>query len=140
MFKPDLPCLPLIEERARNILKEKIRKEYYPFNENTPQYIYNAYKYPDFDFNVFSQVWGSTALGFDEIGGQALTKAYTTVLKEQNSNMFFVFFGERFAYIVKDPNESFIKDFEHHQMRPVYQSVKYDSDDVEVYKLGDDKK
>lgn len=126
MFKPDLPCLPLIEERAKNILKKEIRKEYYPFNENTPQYIYNAYKYPDFDFNVFSQVWGSTALGFNGIGGQALTKAYTTVLKELNSNMFFVFFEERFAYMVKDPNELFQKDFEEHNMKPVYLSFKYE--------------
>lgn len=126
MFKPKLPCLPLIEERARNILKEKIRKEYYPFDENTPQYIYNAYKYPDFDFNVFSQVWGSTALGFNNIGGQALTKAYTTVLKELNSNMFFVFFEERFAYMVKDPNELFQKDFENHNMKPVYLAFKYE--------------
>ena len=126
MFKPDLPCLPLIEERAKNILIEKIRKEYYPFDENTPQYIYNAYKYPDFDFNVFSQIWGSTALGFHGIGGQALTKAYTTVLKEQNSNMFFVFFGERFAYIVNEPNELFQKDFENHSMKPVYLAFKYE--------------
>ena len=126
MFTPKLPCLPLIEERARNILKEKIKKEYYPFDENTPQYIYNAYKYPNFDFNVFPQVWGSTALGFNNIGGQALTKAYTIVLKELNSNMFFVFFEERFAYMVKDPNELFQKDFEEHNMKPVYLAFKYE--------------
>lgn len=126
MFTPKLPCLPLIEERAKNILKEKIRKEYYPFDENTPQYIYNSYKYPNFDFNVFPQVWGSTALGFNGIGGQALTKAYTTVLKELNSNMFFVFFEERFAYTVKDPNELFQKDFENHNMKPVYLAFKYE--------------
>ena len=126
MFKPDLPCLPLIKERAKNILKEKIRKEYYPFDENTPQYIYNAYKYPDFDFNVFSQIWGSTALGFNGIGGQALTKAYTTVLKEQNSNMFFVFFGERFAYVVENPNKIFEEDYNNHNMKPCYESFKYE--------------
>lgn len=125
MFKPDLPCLPLIEERARNILKEKIKKEYYPFDENTPQYIYNAYKYPDFDFTMFSQVWGSTALGFNNIGGQALTKAYTTVLKEQNSNMFFVFFGERFAYIIENPNKIFEEDYNNHNMKTVCEFFKY---------------
>ena len=126
MFKPELPCLPLIEERAKNILKKEIKKEYPTFDENTPKYIYDAYKYPDFDFTMFSQVWGSTALGFNGIGGQALTKAYTIVLKEQNTNMFFVFFEERFAYMIKDPNELFQKDFENHNMKPVYLAFKYE--------------
>ena len=125
MFKSDLPCLPLIEERAKNILKKEIKKEYPTFNENTPQYIYNAYKYPDFDFTMFSQVWGSTALGFNSIGGQALTKAYTVIAHEIHTNIVLVFFGERFAYMIKNPNELFQKDFESHNMKSVFESFKY---------------
>ena len=90
MFKPDLPCLPLIEERAKNILKEKIRKEYYPFDENTPQYIYNTYKYPDFDFNVFPQIWGSTTLGFTGIGGHKKHKHRRNHRKIFNDHIQFI--------------------------------------------------
>ena len=138
MFTPKLPYLPLIEERAKNILKEEIRKEYYPFDENTPQYIYNAYKYPNFDFNVFSQVWGSTSLGFNTIGGQALTKAYTTVVYESHTDIFFIFFEEDYAYSVKNPNELFKRDLDEHNMKAVYEAFKYTSHDGKVYKLGED--
>lgn len=139
MFKPDLPCLPLVEERAKNILKEEIKKEYYPFDEDTPKYIYDAYKYPDFDFTMFSQVWGSTALGFNGIGGQALTKAYTVIAHEIHTNIALVFFEEEFAYLVKNPNELFKEDLENRNMKAVYEAFKYNNTDPKVYKLGEDK-
>lgn len=124
MFTIELPCLPLIEERFHN----EIRKRY-PMSKwdvYTPKNIMDAVKYPEFDFHVFSQVWGSTALGFNGIGDRALTKSYTTVVKEMNLNIYGVFFGERFAYMVKDPNELFQKDFEEHNMKSVFESFKYE--------------
>lgn len=139
MFKPKLPCLPLIEERAKNVLKKEIIKEYKTLDENTPKQVYDAFKHPNFDFIMFPQVWGSTALGFNTIGGQALTKAYTTVVYELHTNIFFVFFEEDYAYSVKNPNELFKKDLDEKNMKAVYEAFKYTSHDGKVYKLGEDK-
>lgn len=137
MFKPELPCLPLIEERFHN----EIRKRY-PMSKwdiHTPKNIMDSVKYPEFDFNMFSQIWGSTALGFNGIGGRALTKAYTTVVEEMNLNIYGVFFGDRLAYAVENPNNLFFYDLDHHSMKAVYESFKYNNTDAEVYKLGEDK-
>jgi hypothetical protein len=140
MFKPKLPCLPLIEERAKNVLKKEIIKEYKTLDENTPKHIYDAFKHPNFDFIMFPQVWGSTALGFNTIGGQALTKAYTVIAHEIYANIALVFFGEEFAYLIKNPNELFKEDLENRNMKAVYESFKYNNTDPKVYKLGEDKK
>ena len=140
MFKSKLPCLPLIEERAKNILKQEIKKEYPNFDENTPNSVYAALKHPNFDFTMFSQVWGSTALGFNTIGGQALTKAYTVIAHEIYANIALVFFEEEFAYLIKNPNELFKEDLKNRNMKAVYEAFKYTNTDPKVYKLGEDKK
>ena len=139
MFKPKLPCLPLIEERAKNILKKEIIKEYKTLDENTPKQVYDAFKHPNFDFIMFSQVWGSTSLGFNTIGGQALTKAYTVIVHEIYANIALVFFEEEFAYLIKNPNELFKEDLENRNMKAVYEAFKYNNTDPKVYKLGEDK-
>ena len=56
----------------------------------------------------FPQTWGSTALGFSGIGGAAITTAYTVVLKY--NNRFAVYFNDRFAYAIDNPNELFKED------------------------------
>lgn len=68
--------------------------------------------------NIFSQTWGSTALGFGGIGGSAMTSAYTTVLEcfveHQDSkgehHIWLVFFAGSIAYAVENPTEEFFKD------------------------------
>lgn len=133
----NLPCLPLIQERFHN----EIRK-LYPMSKwdiNTPKNIMDAVKYPDFDFCMFSQFWGSTALGFNSIGGQALTKAYTTVVYETHLNIFGVFFEDKFAYAIENPNKMFFEDCKNHNMKPVFEAFKYNNTDAKVYKLGEDK-
>lgn len=48
---------------------------------------------------LFNQTWGSTALGYDGVGGQALTSAYTVVVEFHG--VFCVYFGgDRLAYKV----------------------------------------
>ncbi len=71
----------------------------------------------EFDTYVFPQTWGSTALGFDVnekgetmFGGQAFTKAYTTVIYEHVTDIYFIFFGSRFCYLVENANEKFLSD------------------------------
>ncbi len=59
----------------------------------------------------FTQNWGSTALGFGGLGGQAGTRAYTTVLNK--GNFAAVYFQGRFAYEVK-VNDHFIDDLNKH--------------------------
>lgn len=53
----------------------------------------------DFDLYIFEQTWGSTALGFGGIGGQAITTENTYVFVPVTCNQnCFVYFGSRFAY------------------------------------------
>lgn len=57
----------------------------------------------DIDITMFSQMWGSTALGFGGMGGAAMTEAYTVVITSQNNAA--VFFDGRHAYTLKLTNE-----------------------------------
>lgn len=72
---------------------------------------------PEFDIITFPQTWGSTCGGNDitasgepVIAGCAMTKEYTTVLHELNSNLYFVFFGNNPCYLVENANEQFLND------------------------------
>jgi hypothetical protein len=60
--------------------------------------------------SMFVQTWGSTALGFGGIGGQAITSAYVCVIESDLIGQFAVYFGGRLAYVIKQPNSTF---FEH---------------------------
>ena len=106
------PCLPLIAERHTNAVRNRGEE----------------YKYPELEVEVFLQVWGSTALGFGGIGGQAMTSAYTTVVQDFHQGWYSVFFGERLAYLVFNPNDIFFDDMRKHQMKPKYASSVYRRD------------
>ena len=80
---------------------------------------------PDFELIVFPQLWGSTALGFDgEIGGQAMTRAYTTVVHETLTGTYLVFFGGRPAYKVQDATEQFFLDLSERSLKSVREAAK----------------
>ena len=79
----------------------------------------------DFELHTFEQTWGSTALGFGGIGGQAMTSARTYVFIPMSINQkCFVYFAGRFAYAV-DYSEKFMKDVLGGNMAAVYESGKY---------------
>ena len=79
----------------------------------------------DFTPYVFEQTWGSTALGFGGIGGQAMTPAMTYVFIPMEINQkCFVYFAGRFAYAV-DYSEKFMEDVLKRNMAAVYESGKY---------------
>jgi hypothetical protein len=90
-------------------------------------------KKPSVDFfrmYSFTQWWGSTALGFGGIGGQAMTEARTYVfIPEIDDQQAHVYFGSRYAYSVPreyiSPNSSFMEDIRHQNMEPVYRKEKY---------------
>lgn len=73
----------------------------------------------DYDFTVFSQDWASTALGLGGCGGQAITSAYTVVIIFEPTGIAGIYFGGKFAYIVKRPNDTFYKDLLNRQMKAV---------------------
>lgn len=79
----------------------------------------------DFELHTFEQMWGSTALGFGGIGGQAMTSARTYVFVPVTCNQkCFVYFGGRFAYIA-DYCEELKEDIRKQQMEPVSRAGKY---------------
>lgn len=79
----------------------------------------------DFAMNIFEQTWGSTALGFDGIGGQAMTTANTYVFIPVTCHQnCFVYFDGRFAYQVPW-SVSFMTDVKNHSMKSVNQSRLY---------------
>lgn len=68
---------------------------------------------------MFLQEWSDTSLGFMGWGGQSLTKAYTTIIKENTTNTYGVFFGDNLAYIIKNPNLKFFEDIRNKDMKDV---------------------
>ena len=79
----------------------------------------------DFELHTFEQTWGSTALGFGGIGGQAMTRARTYVFIPVSCNQkCFVYFAGRFAYAV-DYCQTFVNDVRAMCMAPVAQAGKY---------------
>lgn len=111
-MRSDLPCLPLIQERFWNEVKEE------------KEYAKQKY-YPEFELRMFSQTWGSTSLGFGGIGGQAMTMAYTTVIYDVNTGWCGVFFGERLAYKLHNPNQDFWKDVSEERIEKCSRRGKY---------------
>lgn len=80
----------------------------------------------EFEAVVFLQTWGSTALGLSEIGGQAITEAYTTVMMERLTETYYVFFGGRLAYRIMHPKEEFYTDLKNRELKSVKEAmVKY---------------
>lgn len=74
-------------------------------------------------FAMFSQTWGSTALGFGGIGGAAMTDAYTVIIANIHDREFCVYFGGRFAYKVKRPTDEFFESVRSSNMRAVHKNI-----------------
>ena len=111
-MRAELPCLPLIQERFWNAIKDKLTEEQKKY-------------YHELNMMMFKQTWGSTALGFGGLGGCAMTDAYTTVVIDMCSDYVGVFFGERIAYIINNPNETFYEDMRNRDMVEVSKSGIY---------------
>lgn len=107
-----LPNLDLLKYKAENVLRnhdefvERLKKA----REEDP------YRSVDLVLHTFPQMWGSTALGFEWIGGQAITEAYTTVVHERTTDIYIIFFGEMPCYSLTDPTEEFFKDLKNLQI------------------------
>lgn len=76
------------------------------------------------DIWQFDQTWGSTALGFNGIGGSALTSALTSVVLKTDGTVD-VYFGTRRAY-TKKMSQKIMDDVQKFQMASVMDSHVYD--------------
>lgn len=82
----------------------------------------------NFELHTFTQVWGSTALGFGGIGGQAITVARTYVFVPIACNQkCIIYFGDRFAYKA-DWCEALKEDIDNHNVESVDRAGKYRKD------------
>ena len=89
-------------------------------NNTVPTTTHNRRPYTDeVNVTLFNQTWGSTALGYDGIGGSAMTDAYTVVV--EFLSIYCVYFGcGRLAYKIdagKLDNESLEKFQKHMDTR-----------------------
>lgn len=74
----------------------------------------------------FPQTWGSTALGFGGVGGQAFTTAITVVVIHGREAC--VYFGGAFAYKIKRFNQVLFEDMAIREMAEVSRSrVRYEN-------------
>lgn len=81
------------------------------------------------DIYVFPQSWGSTALGFEGVGGAAITSAYTTVVIGPHSDAC-VYFARRLAYHIQRPNQDFYDDLQKRKMRHARCADEYELDNT----------
>lgn len=118
-LSPKYPNLELIEYKVKLALsKDTIFDQRMKDKKEKLKHIY-----PEFEVEVFPQMWGSTCTGIDidkfnnpVMAGSAMTKEYTTVVHEIVTDMYIVFFGDRPAYIVYDPKEVFYEDLKNRNM------------------------
>lgn len=82
-------------------------------------------KIDDFELYTFNQTWGSTALGFGGIGGQAITSARTYVFIPMTCNQrCFVYFAGKFAYSA-DYCKVLVEDIRNQNMASCHAAGKY---------------
>ena len=74
----------------------------------------------------FEQLWGSTAIGLGDFGGQAMTFATTTIVLNKETKKAGVYFNGTFAYMVSILNNpEFIEDLIAQDMKSVTESKTY---------------
>lgn len=80
-------------------------------------------------FNMFQQLWGSTALGYGGIGGSAMTTANTYVIYSSDIRVYRIYFGgDQLAYELKNPNKKFFEDLKKERLEDVYGYKRYLND------------
>ena len=128
LYNAKYPNLELLEYQFKHILIEDIEwnKKLEEKQANTQNLLNfnNRYSCLNFDIEVFPQIWGSTTTAFDitkegypTIGGQMLTKAYTTVIKENFTETYGIFVDNKLCYIVTEPTEKFYEDLKNRSMQ-----------------------
>ena len=79
-------------------------------------------------YSMFTQTWGSTALGHGGMGGAAVTTAYTIVLECYHTQEFLVYFGGQYCYSVSRRSKNlntFVEDCRTYNLASKRDSEKY---------------
>ena len=76
---------------------------------------------------VFPQIWGSTALGYNGIGGSAMTTADTIIIFIHNGPARVYFASDKLAYEIEKPNNTFWKDIYDRNLKPQGEEHIYNS-------------
>jgi hypothetical protein len=79
-------------------------------------------------YSMFTQTWGSTALGHGGMGGAAVTTAYTVVLECYHTQEFLVYFGGQYCYTISRRSaniDAFVEDCKNHNLASKRDSEKY---------------
>lgn len=118
--------LELIIERFRMFILYKSN-----FTDSEKEKLCNSEIFCD----AFTQTWGSTSLGFNGVGGSAMTTDYTVVCNVEGTDLYGVFFGERLAYVVNNPNDSFYNDKRERYMAAQWEVDRYDSDETNIFRI-----
>ena len=114
---PTYPNLPLIEERFKSAIAKEI-KEKKEQGKQEGKYMPS----PHFSAIVFPETFPNSAGVFFDTGtvsGQAMTEQYITVMHESLTDIYAVFGGDRIAYVVEDPSETFFNDLDSRQIRTI---------------------
>lgn len=73
----------------------------------------------DLDWEAWPQCWGSTALGYGGIGGQAITHAQTVIVSSLYCREVAVFFGRpRLAYVAHSDSPGYQKAYQNRNFPP----------------------
>lgn len=107
-------------------------KQLLMINDDLPFRLYNYEEHganihvDHFEIVTFVQGWGSTALGFNNIGGQAITSENTYILIpiDGDEKFCYVYFGGAFAYHCPY-SELLEEDIKNHNVASVKQAGKY---------------
>lgn len=85
----------------------------------------------DFEAEVFIQMWGNTNTAFDvcpdgspTIGGCTMTEAYTTVMYERTTDVYFVFVDNKLCYYIENANQAFLTDLKEHNIKSLSEAKK----------------
>lgn len=119
---PDLKCLECLAwAEVKKILGEQKRKIWMPHTS----------------VDLFLQTWPDTSCGLStasfSFAGQMLTEEYTSVFElrwtysdtSEEAWLYCVFFGNRLAYCVRNPNAKFFEDLKNKNMVAVVDKNKY---------------
>ena len=55
----------------------------------------------EIDIHIVSQMWGSTSKGWSGMGGAAMTSDYNYIIHQKYTDLYYVYWDGKLAYIVK---------------------------------------
>ena len=127
-MKANYPNLELMEYQAFIVIKsnEELLKKFEDIKAKQ-----GRFTRLDFVAEVFIQMWGNTSTAFDTcpdgsstIGGCAMTEAYTVVIHERTTDVYFVFVDNKLCYYVENANQAFLTDLKEHNIKSLSEAKK----------------